>query len=78
MRLGAGHLVGTTAAAPPSRTDAHGAEMTSGHGDSHAEGAVPELPGGLQVAQDGYRLVPVTASLSTGAAQPFVFRVLGS
>jgi hypothetical protein len=51
--------------------------QSGGHGDGHAGGAVPELPGGLQVAQDGYRLVPVTGTLSTGAAEPFAFRVLG-
>jgi hypothetical protein len=63
--LGVGRLVGPTAAAPPA------------HGDSHADGAPAELPGGLQVAQDGYRLVPVTGTLRVGAVQPFVFRVLG-
>jgi hypothetical protein len=35
------------------------------------------VPGGLQVAQDGYRLSPVTTRLSADAAQPFRFRVLG-
>jgi len=75
--LGAGHLVGPTAVAPPAHNDAHGSAMTDGHGDSHADGAVPELPGGLQVAQDGYRLIPVTNTLSTRTPEPFTFRVLG-
>jgi hypothetical protein len=77
--LGAGTLAGPTAAAPEARNDAHTSAMTSGHGDSQGDshGTVAEVPGGLQVAQDGYRLVPVTGTLPVGAAQPFVFRVLG-
>lgn len=35
------------------------------------------VPGGLQIAQDGYRLDVATATLSTVDAQPFTFRVLG-
>src|SRR5690349_15439802 len=74
--LSVGSLVGPSTAAPPAHDDAHG-PATMSHGDSHAEGTVPELPGGLQVAQDGYRLVPVTGSLSTGTPEPFAFRVVG-
>jgi hypothetical protein len=52
------------------------------HGEAHAAPGTEEspeksLPGGLQIAQDGYRLSPVTTRLSSGAAQPFAFRVLG-
>jgi hypothetical protein len=56
------------------------------HGEAHAPGGTTawataepadHLPGGLQIAQDGYRLDPVTTRLSTGAAEPFAFRVLG-
>lgn len=36
-----------------------------------------EVPGGLQVAQDGYRLVPLTTSLTTGGTTRFAFRVIG-
>ena len=75
--LGAGSLVGPTAAAPPTHSDAHGSGTMSGHGDSHADDAAPEVPRGLQVAQDGYRLVPITGSLSTATPKPFAFRVLG-
>ncbi len=35
------------------------------------------LPAGLQVTQDGYRLLPLSPRLSTGAAEPFRFRILG-
>jgi hypothetical protein len=71
--LGVGRLVGPTAAAPPAHGDSH----ANSHADDHAGGAMPELPGGLQVAEDGYRLVPVTGALSTGTPQRFDFRVLG-
>src|SRR5438477_3662407 len=43
--VGVGSLVGPTEAAPP---PAHGDMHTSGTGDDH------DVPGGLQVAQDGY------------------------
>jgi hypothetical protein len=65
--LGVGSLVGHPGPAP----------VTHGEG-SHAPepSTAAEVPGGLQVAQDGYRLVPVTG-LAVGAAEPFRFRVLG-
>ncbi|MEU4619358.1 hypothetical protein AB0G04_05155 [Actinoplanes sp. NPDC023801] len=48
----------------------------TGHADEgHTETGRP--PGGLQIAQDGYRLNPLTARLSTGAPQRFAFQVLG-
>lgn len=69
--LGAGRLAG------PSGT---GTEPTA-HADSHAAGTAPTgaglVPAGLQVAQDGYRLAPLSATLATGAPQPFRFQVLG-
>ena len=42
----------------------------------HDDGAA-EPPAGLQISQDGYRLVPQTASLTPGRAVEFAFRVLG-
>ena len=48
----------------------HGSAATAGSAAAH-------LPGGLQVTQDGYRLIPVTAALTTGEPQPFRFRILG-
>lgn len=68
---GVGNVVGPSEAAPPASHDTHS-------GDGGAEGtATAQVPGGLQVAQDGYRLVPVTGALAVGGEQPFAFRVLG-
>lgn len=69
--LGLGNLAG------PSETPA---SRDSGmeHGDTHAAPAVAhEPPGGLQVSQDGYRLVPVSSTLSTERPASFAFQVLG-
>ncbi|GAA3390399.1 hypothetical protein [Cryptosporangium minutisporangium] len=74
---GVGSLVGPSGSATPT----HAADNGGGHddgGEDHADTtAVAQVPGGLQVAQDGYRLVPVTGSLPVGAAQRFAFRILG-
>jgi hypothetical protein len=71
--LGVGRLVGPTPAQAES-TDA-------GHGGGHEEATTPavaqKLPGGLQVAAEGYRLVPVTEQFSTAGPAPFAFRILG-
>jgi hypothetical protein len=67
MAAGAGKVVGPdNEPAPPA---------AQSHGDMAAEGE--HMPGGLQIAEDGYRLQPVTGSLSVGQARPFAFRVLG-
>jgi hypothetical protein len=64
---GAGRVLGPEAEPPPApHTEAHAPEAVEAH-----------VPGGLQVAQDGYRLTPISTSLSTGEAEPFRFRVLG-
>ncbi|MFC4069277.1 hypothetical protein [Actinoplanes subglobosus] len=70
VAAGAGRVIGPDQTPTPA----------SPHGAAHAspDAAAPErVPGGLQIAQDGYRLSPVTTRLSTGAAQRFAFRVLG-
>jgi hypothetical protein len=55
------------------------AHSASGHAaDPHAGHGAGSVPGGLQVAQDGYRLQPVTTTLPTGTPAPFAFRVLGT
>ncbi|HEX5994314.1 MAG TPA: hypothetical protein VFY84_04145 [Jiangellales bacterium] len=52
--------------------------MTSDHVDPMPSApASVEVPGGLQVAQDGYRLELLNPSLSVDAAQPLRLRVLG-
>lgn len=65
--LGAGRLAGPRATPPPPPAE---------HGEEHDTPEVTPLsvPGGLQVAQDGYRLEVLTASLP---AAPFRFRVIG-
>jgi hypothetical protein len=72
--LGAGKVVGGPEPVPPAA--AHDA---GGHGDSGGghEAATPDVPGGLQVAQEGYRLTPVSGGLPVGEAAPFRFRILG-
>lgn len=76
VAAGAGRVIG------PDQTPA----PASAHGEAHAEPAAgpaagaaqQRVPGGLQIAQDGYRLSTVTTRLSTGGAQPFRFQVLGA
>ncbi|MEU4564787.1 hypothetical protein AB0F72_40935 [Actinoplanes sp. NPDC023936] len=60
----------------PSATAAHGdpaGTATAAHGDPAAEAATPA---GLESVQDGYRLAPLTAALSTTTTTPFEFRIL--
>ena len=66
-----------TGAADPNAAGGHDtAEPEAGdHDDSGT--AAAHLPAGLQVTEDGYRLVPVSATLATGTPHPFKFRVLG-
>ncbi|GAA4698296.1 hypothetical protein [Phytohabitans rumicis] len=62
--LGVGNLVGDPA------------PVAGGAAPAHPAPAVG-VPGGLQVSQDGYRLVPASRELATGAPAQFAFRVLG-
>lgn len=67
--LGLGRAVGPEPA--PAATHAE-------HSDTDGEAPDQQkLPAGLQVSEDGYRLLPLTGQLSTGSPQPFRFRVLG-
>jgi hypothetical protein len=76
--VGVGNIAGPTAAAPAAHTDTNHGEKASGTGhDEHPAAGAPEPPGGLQVAQDGYRLAALSTTVSTGPAQPFRFRILG-
>jgi hypothetical protein len=70
--LGLGRTVGPSPA--PAATAAH-----NQHGEptSAAGTAAAAVPAGLQVAQDGYRLQPISTTLAVGDAQPFQFRILG-
>jgi hypothetical protein len=77
--LGAGRLVGP--AEEPAAHRADTAHADSGHGDTAGSnsdtGAAAKVPGGLQVSDAGYRLVPDTAALVPGAMTEFRFRILG-
>jgi hypothetical protein len=67
--LGLGRAVGPEPA--PAATHAE-------HGSTdQPPGAEQPLPAGLQVSEDGYRLMPLTGELTTGTPQPFRFRVIG-
>jgi hypothetical protein len=63
--LGLGRLVGPEPA-PPAEAHGHTPEATAA-----------EPPGGLQVSEAGYRLVPETTALTPGVETQFRFRVLG-
>jgi hypothetical protein len=73
--LGVGHAIGPFGDGRPT-----GRQPGHGWHSSPTAGPVPSsdeaLPGGLQVAQDGYRLSPVTTRLHAGQAVEFAFRVL--
>src|SRR5687767_15157092 len=67
--LGVGRLVGPQESpAPP---------MAGGHGETQAHAEDQQPPGGLQVGEAGYRLVPLTATLTASAPVDFRFQVLG-
>lgn len=87
VSFGAGRLAGPTAPVEeghemrPGPADeghasegGHGSDQEHVNGDGHGGVAVP---GGLQVAQDGYRLDLLSPSLSTDDARPLRLRVLG-
>jgi hypothetical protein len=70
--FGAGRVAG------PAPASEEGDKMPSGHADPAPGAAAPiEVPGGLQVAQDGFRLELLTPSLSTSAPESLRMRVLG-
>lgn len=71
---GVGNLVGPSESA----TETQSAASAGGHGDDGGDAAATtDPPGGLQIAQDGYRLLPVTGDLSVGTPARFAFRILG-
>jgi hypothetical protein len=73
--LGVGRLAGPQPEPPSAhQTDAEHAGATSDGAGNGATAA--SLPGGLQVSEAGYRLAPLTSSLSAGAAADFRFRIL--
>lgn len=69
--LGAGRLAGPSEDPPAA---SHAGE--GGHADEGGHGTQAHLPGGLQVSEAGYRLVPDTAYLPAGTPTEFRFRIL--
>ena len=82
--LGAGRLVdspGDRSAEPPASHAAEGghAGTEGGHAETGSgHGTEASVPGGLQVSEAGYRLVPETTSLPAGTPAEFRFRILGA
>ncbi|GHJ42971.1 hypothetical protein Cs7R123_03130 [Catellatospora sp. TT07R-123] len=72
--FGVGHLAGPAAPADPREPIAAHAGHDSPSGDVTGSA---RLPGGLQVAADGYRLRPLTTTLSTRAPRQLRFTVTG-
>jgi hypothetical protein len=70
--LGAGRLAGPSEE-PPTATHANDA----GHDAEGGHETEAHLPGGLQVSEAGYRLVPETDDLPAGSPAEFRFRILG-
>ncbi|MDE9366584.1 hypothetical protein PZ938_13305 [Luteipulveratus sp. YIM 133132] len=83
VALVGGHTVGPLDTSPPPAMHGHGTmpsggastDAHAGHGSGTAESAAASLPGGLQVAQDAYRLVLDQQSSATGR-RPVSFTVL--
>lgn len=80
--FGLGLAVVFTAALGLGRTVGPAPAPAAAPHNQHAEtseeaAATGSVPAGLQVAQDGYRLLPVTTELSTSGPRPFAFRILG-
>jgi hypothetical protein len=63
--------------AGPSDGPASGRSGAASHGDTGHDSTPIAIPGGLQVSEDGYRLVAETTGLPVGIAAEFRFRVLG-
>ncbi|GAB3399241.1 hypothetical protein [Flindersiella endophytica] len=54
------------------------ADDEGGHGTEHEAATELEVPGGLQVAQGGYRLEPRTTTVQPGRQVPFRFTITGT
>ena len=71
--LGLGRVAGPGPATPAAEPG-HGGHPTAAGTPAPAGAAIPA---GLQAVQDGYRLTPLTPTLSTGKPADFRFRILG-
>lgn len=73
----AGQAVGPLGAAARDATTHDATGDGAGPGAHPGAADAAKAPGGLQVAEDGYRLQPLTAALTPGTPTEFTFRVLG-
>ncbi|GIH05201.1 hypothetical protein Rhe02_32680 [Rhizocola hellebori] len=73
--LGAGRLAGPTGLASE-EVDMNGDGHNQGH-QSPTPQAAPPIPGGVQIAQDGYRLDLASTTLSSTGTHPLTFSVIG-
>jgi hypothetical protein len=69
---GVGNAVGPVADPPRGHPD-----MEAGHGHEAGSDRTVDAPKGLQVSQDGYTLVPETASLPAAKPTTYAFRITG-
>jgi hypothetical protein len=75
--LGTGRLTGPLGA-PAAHQASTGHSEETGHGDTGKTArATAAAPGGLQVADGGYRLIPLTPTLAAGTPTEFTFQILG-
>ena len=75
--VGVGRAVGPVAAEPAADHEGMSSE-SSGDMSGHAEmAAAEELPGGLMVSENGYRLVPGRIDYPAGDAVPVTFTISG-
>ncbi|MFG1958605.1 hypothetical protein [Nonomuraea sp. NPDC049028] len=78
--LGAGKAVGPVGTPPAEDHSAMTAPTTSasaGHDQHATQQAKSDTPGGLQVSENGYTLVPLTEALKPGEPADFQFTVTG-
>jgi hypothetical protein len=74
--LGVGRAAGPDTT-PVTASHADGGDHAGGRHSEAGHDAAPAVPGGLQVAQDGYRLTPTVTGLPVGSPAPFTFRITG-
>lgn len=76
---GLGRWIGPEPEPAPAVAAEHGTDSEHGSDAEHgSEPHVEAVPAGLQTTQDGYRLEPLSPTLSTSTPQPFRFRILSA
>jgi hypothetical protein len=77
---GLGKVVGPVGASAETASHGHGGATGGGHGGAAGgghDGATGHAPGGLQVSEDGYTLVPRGTTLAAGERTDFRFTING-